>query len=61
LQGKASNCFARIWFSHVEGGNVRITNDKGIMLDEFIAPGWDFSNGRIAVPSDFLFLVRGDN
>ena len=45
----------------VEGGNVRITNDKGTVLDEFSAPGQDFSNGRIAVRSDSLFLVRSDN
>jgi hypothetical protein len=45
----------------VEGGHVRILNDKGVVLDEFGAPGQDFSNGRIAVRSDSLFLVRADN
>ena len=45
----------------VEAGQVRITNDKGAALDEFSAPGQDFSNGRIAVRSDSLFLVRSDN
>jgi len=45
----------------VEGAIVRITNDKGTVLDEFSAPGQDFSNGRIAVRSDSLFLVRSDN
>ncbi len=45
----------------VEGGQVRITNDKGTVLDEFNAPGQDFSSGRIAVRSDSLFLIRSDN
>lgn len=42
----------------VEAGQVRVTNDKGAVLDDFAAPGQDFSNGRIAVRSDSLFLVR---
>jgi hypothetical protein len=45
----------------VEVGQVRVTNDKGAVLDEFSAPGQDFSSGRIAVHSDSLFLVRSDN
>jgi hypothetical protein len=45
----------------VEAGQVRILNDKGVVLDEFTAPGQDFSNGRIAVRTDSLFLVRSDN
>jgi hypothetical protein len=45
----------------VDGAQVRIVNDKGAVLDEFSAPGQDFSNGRVAVRSDSLFLVRSDN
>ena len=45
----------------VEAGQVRITNDKGVVLDEFTAPGQDFSNGRIAIRSDSLFIVRANN
>jgi len=45
----------------VDGGQVRITNDKGTVLDEFTAPGQDFSNGRIAIRSDSLFVVRSNN
>ena len=45
----------------VEGGQVRILNDYGVVLDDFTAPGQDFSNGRIAVRTDSLFLVRSDN
>ena len=44
----------------VEGGNVRISDDKGTVLDEFSAPAQDFSQGRIAIRSDSLFLVRTD-
>jgi hypothetical protein len=45
----------------VEGGQVRITNDRGTVLDEFTAPGQDFSSGRIAIRSDSLFVVRSNN
>ena len=45
----------------VDAGQVRITNDKGGVLDEFTAPGQDFSNGRIAIRSDSLFVVRSNN
>jgi hypothetical protein len=45
----------------VDAGQVRITNDKGVVLDDFNAQGQDFSNGRIAVRSDSLFLVRRNN
>jgi len=45
----------------VESGQIRILNDKGSVLDDFTAPGQDFSNGRIAVRTDSLFLVRSDN
>jgi serine/threonine-protein kinase len=45
----------------VEGGHVRVTNDRGAVLDDFTAPKQDFSNGRIAVRSDSHFLVRSNN
>ena len=45
----------------VDAGQVRITNDRGAVLDEFTAPGQDFSNGRIAIRSDSLFVVRNIN
>jgi len=45
----------------VEAGQIRILNDKGVVLDDFTAPGQDFSNGRIGVRTDSLFLVRSDN
>lgn len=44
----------------VEGGQVHITNDKGTVLDDFSAAGQDFSNARISVRSDSLFLVRSE-
>ena len=45
----------------VDGGQIRVINDKGAVLDDFTAPGQDFSNGRISVRSDSLFLVRSNN
>jgi len=45
----------------VDAGQVRITNDKGTVLDEFTAPAQDFSNGRIGIRSDSLFVVRSNN
>ena len=45
----------------VDAGHVWITSDKGVVLDDFTAPSQDFSNGRIAVRSDSLFLVRSEN
>lgn len=43
---------------HVDGGAIRITNDKGIMLDEFTTSGQDFSNGRLGIKTDSDFVVR---
>jgi len=45
----------------VDAGQIRILNDKGDVLDDFTAPGQDFSSGRIAVRTDSLFVVRSDN
>ena len=45
----------------VEAGQIRILNDKGVVLDDFTAAGQDFTSGRIAVRTDSLFLVRSDN
>jgi hypothetical protein len=43
----------------VDGRNIHITNDNGDHLDDFTAPR-DFTNGRISVKCDGLFLVRGE-
>jgi hypothetical protein len=45
----------------VQDRQIRITNDKGVVLDEFTAPAQDFSGGRIGIRSDSLFLVRSNN
>jgi hypothetical protein len=45
---------------HLEGGRVRVTNDSGHILDEFTAPGQDFSRSRIGVRTDSLFIVRSE-
>ena len=42
----------------VEGGHVRVFNDKETVLDDFTAPGQDFSNGQISIRTDSHFLVR---
>jgi hypothetical protein len=56
--GQKDSMSLHIW---VAAAQVRIINDKGIVLDEFTAPGQNFSNGRIAIKSDSLFLVRSNN
>jgi serine/threonine protein kinase len=56
--GQKDSLSLHIW---VDAAQVRIINDKGAVLDEFTAPGQDFSNGRIAIKSDSLFLVRSNN
>lgn len=42
----------------VDAGKIRITSDKGTLLDEFTASGQDFSNGRLGVKTDSDFVVR---
>jgi len=44
----------------VDDAHVRIANDKGVVLDDFVAPGQDFSNGRISIRTDSSFVVRND-
>jgi serine/threonine-protein kinase len=44
----------------VDGSRIRITNDKGAVLDDLPVPGQDFTNGRIGIKTDSLFLVRSD-
>ncbi|MBO0911660.1 MAG: PEGA domain-containing protein, partial [Acidobacteria bacterium] len=39
---------------------VTITNDQGKVLDMFYPQGYDFSNARIAVRTDSLFIVRSN-
>jgi serine/threonine-protein kinase len=42
----------------VEGGHVKIVNDKETVIDDFNAPGQDFSNGRISIRTESHFVVR---
>ena len=44
----------------LEGGRVRVTNDSGHVLDDFTAPGQDFSKSRIGMRTDSLFIVRSE-
>jgi len=61
VAGQKDSLSVHIRVNGQNGQQVRILNDKGVVLDEFNAPGQDFSNGRIAIRSDSLFLVRSDN
>jgi hypothetical protein len=45
----------------VESARIRITNDKGEVMDDYIAKGQDFSNAQIGIRTDSLFIVRSDN
>jgi tetratricopeptide (TPR) repeat protein len=45
----------------VDGGHVTITNDRGVVLDDYTAQGRDFSSARIGIRTDSQFLVRSDN
>ena len=42
----------------VDGSHVRISNDKGAVLDEYTAPQHNFSAGRIAIRTESQFVVR---
>jgi serine/threonine protein kinase len=45
----------------VNGGHVTISNDRGVVLDDYTAQGRDFSSARIGIRTDSQFLVRSDN
>jgi serine/threonine-protein kinase len=45
----------------VDGAHVKITNDKGDVLDDYTASGHDFSNAKIGIKTDSQFIVRGNN
>jgi hypothetical protein len=42
------------------GTGITITNDQGKVLDMFQPQGYDFSNPRVAVRTDSLFIVRSN-
>jgi hypothetical protein len=44
----------------VEGSRVKITNDRGEVLDDCTSPESDFSNGRLGIKTDSLFTVQKD-
>ena len=45
----------------VDGPRVRISNDRGVVLDDYTVPFKDLSNGRIGIKTDSQFIVRSDN
>lgn len=44
----------------IEGAHARITNDRGVVLDEYSVPFHDLSNGRIGIKTDSQFMIRSD-
>jgi hypothetical protein len=44
-----------------DGVHVTITNDRGVILDDYMAQGHDFSRARIGIKTDSQFRVRSDN
>jgi tetratricopeptide (TPR) repeat protein len=42
----------------VDGSHVLISNDKGAVLDDYLAPQHNFSGGRIAIKTESQFVVR---
>ena len=56
--GQASSRSVHI---RVDGGHVTITNDRGVVLDDYTSPEHDFSNARVGIRTDSQFLVRSDN
>jgi len=42
----------------VDGSHVIIANDKGVVLDDYIAASHNFSGGRISIKTESQFVVR---
>ena len=42
----------------VEGPHVRVSNDRGVVLDDYTAPKQNFSGGRIGIRTESQFIVR---
>jgi len=45
----------------VDGPRVRISNDRGVVLDDYTVPFQDLSKGRIGIKTDSQFIVRSEN
>jgi hypothetical protein len=45
----------------VDGGHITITNDRGVVLDDYTAEGHDLSSARIGIKTDSQFRVESDN
>ena len=44
----------------VEAGRITITNDRGVVLDDYTVEGHDLSRARIGIKTDSEFRVKGD-
>jgi serine/threonine-protein kinase len=44
----------------VEGSHVQVSNDKGVVLDDYNSPEHNFSGGRIGIKTESQFVVRNE-
>ncbi|HTT22298.1 MAG TPA: protein kinase [Candidatus Sulfotelmatobacter sp.] len=44
----------------IEGVHVRVTSDRGEILDDYSALDHDFSRGRLGIKTDSLFMIRSN-
>ena len=44
----------------IDGAHARITNDRGVVLDDYTVPFHDLSSGRFGIKTDSQFIVRID-
>jgi len=44
----------------VEAGRITITNDRGVVLDDYTVEGHDLSRARIGIKTDSEFRVKSD-
>jgi hypothetical protein len=42
----------------VDGSHVAISNDKGVVLDDYTAPQRNFAGSRIGIKTESQFVVR---
>jgi hypothetical protein len=59
----ASSAQAAVLSVHIriDGARARVSNDRGVVLDDYTVPFKDLSNGRIGIKTDSQFIVRSDN
>ena len=48
-------------YGPADGGHVKITNDRGVVLDDFAVSVHDFSNRRVVIRTESQFVIRSDS